>query len=92
MYTRIRNTDTVLQILLSIRARLLCALVQVAFNHHAHDGLLAARDLLGKRMCDLGLVLVVLERVAVGAVDHERGPQIRFRELLFGFGYALGVL
>jgi len=71
MYTRIRNTDSILQIRLPIWARLLRALIQMTFNHHTHDGLLAARDLLGKRMCDLGLVLVILERVAVGAVDHE---------------------
>jgi hypothetical protein len=48
----------------------LFALDEVGFNHEAHDGLVAVSDELGEVMGDLGLVVVVFARVAVGTIDH----------------------
>lgn len=46
-------------------------LVDVALNHDAHNACLTLGNLLGQDMCDLGLVFVILLRVAVAAVDHQ---------------------
>lgn len=50
-------------------------LVDVALDHDAHDGSLAGGNLLAEDSGNLGLVLVVLLRVAVAAVDHQTGWQ-----------------
>lgn len=47
---------------------LLCALVQVGFDHDADDAVFAGAELVGDDLCNLGLVAVVLERVACRVV------------------------
>lgn len=61
-------------------------LVDVAFDHNTHDSSLTGGNLLAKNSSDLGLVLVVLLRVAVAAVDHETSGET------LGFKLLLGVL
>ena len=66
--------------------------VDVALDHDTHDGILALLDLLRQCGRHLGLVLVVLEGVAVAAVHHEPLPQPRLLEGSLGLGDALGVV
>ncbi len=54
-------------------AEALVAGVEVALDHHGSDGLVTGGDLFGEVGGDFGLVLVIFEAVAVGAVDHQLG-------------------
>jgi hypothetical protein len=45
--------------------------IDVTLNHDTHDTCLTLGDLLGQDVRDLGLVLVILLRVAVAAVNHQ---------------------
>jgi hypothetical protein len=64
---------------------LLCALVQVALDHNTDDTVLALADLVADNLGNLGLVPVVLERVAVRAVDHHDGEvTLRLKSLAGG--------
>lgn len=67
-------------------------LVDVALDHDAHDGLFTRCDLLGQDVRNLGLVLVVLLRVSVAAVDHEARIGVLLQQLLLGLLNALGVV
>ena len=67
-------------------------LVDVALDHDTHDALLAVGDLLGQAGGNLGLVLVVLERVAVAAVDHQALLKPSLSESGLGLGDALSIV
>src|SRR6478609_8064128 len=67
-------------------------LVDVALNHDTHDGGLALGDLLGKNLGNLGLVLVILVRVAVAAVNHQTLAHALLSEGLLGLGDALRIV
>lgn len=67
----IGDGDTVLEALLALSGDVLPALVDVGLDHDTNDGVLAVPELLANILADKGLVLVVLARVAVRAVDHE---------------------
>ncbi|QBZ63822.1 hypothetical protein PoMZ_05512 [Pyricularia oryzae] len=77
---------------LALLGHLLAALIDVALDHDAHDGILARLDLFGQLVGDLGLVTVVLERVAMAAVDHEARPEPGLDQSLLGLADALGVI
>lgn len=72
--------------------RLVRTLVDVALNHDTHDGILAFRDLFGQLGSNLGLVLVVLQRVSVAAVHHETLADALAPESGLGLGDAGGVV
>merc|ERR1712115_368816 len=74
------------------RRHLLRAFVDVALDHDAHDGFLAASHLLGESVCHLGLVLVVLLAVAVAAVDHQTGLETLLLQIALGFRDRLRVV
>lgn len=67
-------------------------LVDVALDHDTHDGGLSSGDLLGQNSSHLGLVLVVLLRVTVAAVDHEAGRHALGGQLGLSLGDALGIV
>ena len=54
----------------ALRSKKALTFVDVAFDHDAHDGGVAGGDLCGQRAGHFRLVEVILERVAVAAVDH----------------------
>lgn len=62
--------DTPLEAGRALLRNLLVAGAQVALNHDTDDTVLTLADLVANNLGDLGLVVVVLERVAVRAVDH----------------------
>ena len=64
----------------------------MALDHDTHDGGLTGLQLLGKGRGNLGLVLVVLERVAVAAVHHEPLLETGFLERSLGLADALGIV
>lgn len=68
------------------------ALVDVALNHDAHDCGLTSFDLLSENTSNLGLVLVVLFRVAMTAVNHQARIQALRLELLARLLQALSVV
>lgn len=68
--------------MLDLTGRNVRTLMDVAFDHHAHNGILPSGDLLGKNTRYLGLVLVILLRIAVAAVDHQTRRQALCDELL----------
>lgn len=49
-------------------------LLDITLNHHTHDPVLSACNLLRQGAHHLGLVVVVLLGVSVAAVDHQSGP------------------
>jgi len=62
--------DTPLEAGGALLGDLLVAGTQVALNHDTDNAVLTLADLVANDLGDLGLVVVVLERVAVRAVDH----------------------
>lgn len=62
--------DTPLEVGRALLRDLLVASTQVALNHDTDDAVLTLADLVADDLGNLGLVVVVLERVAVRAVDH----------------------
>ena len=64
----------------------------MALDHDTHDGGLTGLQLLGKGRGNLGLVLVVLERVAVAAVDHQPLLETGFLERSLGLADALRIV
>lgn len=67
----VRDTHALLQRRRPFCRHLLRALVDVALDHHAHDARVAGCDLRAHGRGDLGLVAMVLQRVAMTAVDHD---------------------
>lgn len=67
-------------------------LVDVALNHDTHDGRLTPSNLASQVSGNLGLVLVVLERVSVAAVDHQTVSDALLLESRLGLGDASGVV
>jgi hypothetical protein len=67
------DRDTPLEAGRALLRDLLVASAQVALNHDTDNAVLALADLVANDLGNLGLVLVVLERVAVRAVDHHDG-------------------
>ncbi len=61
---------------------ILAAGIEVAFDHHAEDALVAGGDLRGDVARDLRLLLVPALAVGVRAVDHQPGGEAGGRELL----------
>lgn len=70
---RVGDGDTVLESRGALGGDVLAPSVDVGLDHDTSDGGLAGRELGADVRADLGLVVVVLARVSVGAVDHERG-------------------
>lgn len=68
------------------------ALVDVALNHDAHNTSLAVLKLLRNFGSDLGLVLVVLIRIAVAAVNHQALAQAALLQRSLGLGDALRIV
>lgn len=68
---------------------LLVAGAQVALNHDTDNAVLTLADLVTNDLGNLGLVVVVLERVAVRAVDHHDGELALGLEGLAGGSNAL---
>jgi len=64
----------------------------MTLDHDTHDGLITASNLLCQIMRDLGLVLVVLQRIAMTAVDHKSGLHASLCQFLLGFGDTLCVV
>jgi len=62
----------------------LLTLIDVTLDHNTHDSSLTGGNLLAKNSCDLRLVLVVLLRVTVAAIDHETGGEALGLKLLLG--------
>lgn len=58
--------------------------MDVALDHNTHDSSLTGGNLLAKNSSDLGLVLVVLFRVTVAAIDHETSGETLGLKLLLG--------
>lgn len=56
-------------------------LVDVTLNHNTHNSILTGSNLLSKHSSDLRLVLVVLLRVTVAAVNHKTGTHALSTEL-----------
>lgn len=73
-----------------MRGRL--TLVDVALNHDTHDTSLALLKLLRDFGGDLGLVLVVLARVAVAAVNHQALAQAALLKRGLSLGNALRIV
>ena len=70
----------------------LLTLVDVALNHDTHDRILARSNLLSKDTSHLGLVLVVLLRVSMAAVNHKTSGKTLGSQLSLGLLDALGVI
>jgi hypothetical protein len=68
--TCVGDGDCVFEARLSFLGHLLVALVDVRFDHDAHDGLFASGDLGSEFVSDLGLVHVVLFRVAMAVLER----------------------
>lgn len=66
--------------------------INVTLDHHTHDRRLTGCNLLAQHSSHLGLVLVVLLRVAVAAVDHETRHEALGGQLGLGILDALGVV
>ena len=58
------NTDAFLETRWSLWWNLLVPFVDIRLNHHAHNGCLPFAELISYRLSDLGLVTMVLLRVA----------------------------
>ena len=68
--TCVSDGDCVFEARLSFLGHLLVALVDVRFDHDAHDGFFAGGNLGREFVGDLGLVHVVLFRVAVAVFGY----------------------
>mmetsp|Transcript_33900 Transcript_33900/g.88248 ORF Transcript_33900/g.88248 Transcript_33900/m.88248 type:complete len:525 (-) Transcript_33900:270-1844(-) len=62
--------------------QLLCPLHEVGLQHHTSDSFLTFRHLPAHLSQDLGLILVVLVRIAVAAIDDETRADILLPDLL----------
>lgn len=67
-------------------------LVDVALDHDTHNAGLALGNLASKVCSDLGLILVVLQRVAVAAVDHEPLGEASLLQRSLRLSDALGIV
>ena len=96
--TRVRDRHSVLESTRSVRSDRLLALLEVGLDHDTHDlvGGRSGRELGGDVLGDDDLVLVLLGRVAVRAVDHdlldEPGLGELGRDLLDVLGGVVGAL
>lgn len=70
----------------------LLTLVNIALDHNAHDSGFTGGDLLAEDSRDLGLVLMVLLRVSVAAVDHDTRREAVGFQLGLRLGYALRIV
>ncbi len=68
------------------------AFLDVTLNHHTHDGRLTSGNLLGHSFGNFGLVLEVLLRIAVTAIDHDFNPHTSPRNLLLDCLHCLLVI
>jgi hypothetical protein len=75
-----------------LRGASIFTFVDVTLDHNTHDSRLAGGNLLAKNSSNLGLVLVVLLRVAVAAVDHQTGSHALGLELSLGLTDAGGIV
>lgn len=57
----IGDTDALLETAWTLCRDLLCAFINMRFNHDANNAVLTVAELVGDGLGDLGLVLVVLE-------------------------------
>lgn len=85
VHTSIRDGHTVLQILPGLSITALLSGLQVRLDHNTRDTHLPLLELLTDIRNDLGLVHMVLHRVSVRAVDHDRRVRI-VRTLLSHIG------
>jgi hypothetical protein len=85
----ISDGDTPLEAGGALLRDLLCALVQVALDHDTDDAVLSLADLVADDLGNLRLVPVVLERVAVRAVDHHDGKVTLGLKSLTGGSHAV---
>lgn len=85
----VRDAHTVVELL--TRGRTLATGVEVALDHHAHQALVAASDLLGENGRNLGLVLVILLAVGVAGVDHDAALDASFFKKPQGGADVLGI-
>jgi hypothetical protein len=69
--TGIGDADAILESRGAIFRNILPASVDVGFNHDASNGAVAGNQLLANRIDNLWLVVVVLKRVSVRAIDHD---------------------
>ena len=87
----IGDGDTPLKAGRALLGDLLVARAQVALNHDTDNAVLALADLVADDLGNLGLVVVVLVRVAVRAVDHHDGALALRLEGLTGGSNAVPV-
>jgi len=66
----IRNTDALLQSRRSLGRNILAALIEIALDHDASDETFTSGNLSGNRVCDLGLIIVILHRIAMRTINH----------------------
>lgn len=66
----VSDGDTPLETARTLSGNLLVALLKVRLDHDTDNAILTGAELIGDGLCNLWLVTVVLERVAVRAVDH----------------------
>jgi len=55
----------------------LLARVDVRFNHYTRDGPFSGAELLANSIDYFGLVIVILLRITMAAIDHDTGMLIR---------------